>query len=289
MIKKILGLLALVLIAGALLAFGFVKGLGMVYNSPPTYETVPPALPHLIAEHKVLVFSKTNGFRHIEAIPAAKVLFSRLAQENGWGIAFTQNAAVHNATQLAQFDLVVWNNVTGDVLTNDQRAAFRTYVENGGTVLALHGSGGSRSYAWDWRPQELIKTQFVGHPMSPQFREATVLVEDTPHPSTKHLPKSFKHVEEWYSFANNPRDRVTVLATVREADYGPQNRTLLETLTGAGELAMGDDHPIIWHHKVGAGTVYFTALGHMGEAYALPDYQILLEEAARWLITQRVR
>ncbi len=289
MLKKLSTFLVLLLIGGALLGFGFVRGIGMVYNSAPGYETVPPALPPLVTEKKVLVFSKTDGFRHIEAIPAAKVLFSRLAKENGWGIAFTQNAAVHNTTQLAQFDLVIWNNVTGDVLTEDQRAAFRAYVEGGGSVLALHGTGGSRSYKWDWYPTHFIGTQFVGHPMSPQFREATVVVEDTPHPSTKHLPKKFKHVEEWYSFADNPRDRVTVLATVQEADYGPENRTLLETLTGAGELAMGDDHPIIWHHKVGQGTVYFSALGHMGETYALPDYQILLEEAARWLIDQRVR
>lgn len=285
--RLLLTLLVLILIGGAY-GYGYLQSASDIYQiRPGGYETTAPDLPQLTDDSiNVLVFSKTDGFRHIGAIPAAKTLFSRFGVERGWTVIFTDNAAVHNPDQLSKFDLVVWNSVTGDVLTEDQRTAFMTYIENGGSYLALHGSGGTRNYKWDDYPDVLIGARFTGHPMGPQFREATLIVEDRTHPSTAHLPESFMHLEEWYSFEKSPRGRVNVLATVNEADYQPENRTMLEDLTGAGELAMGSDHPVIWHHKVGQGTVYFTALGHRGDTYADADYQKLLEEASLWLIDQ---
>jgi len=288
MFKKILfGVITIALIGGAY-GYGYLKASSEIYQiKPGGYETTVPDLPDLTNDGtNVLVFSKTDGFRHIEAIPAAKTLFSRFGVEHDWNVIFTENAAVHNADQLAKFDLVVWNSVTGDVLTDDQRAAFKAYVENGGSFLALHGSGGTQNYKWKWYADSLIGAQFTGHPMGPQFREATLQVEDRSHPSTAHLPGSFTHLEEWYSFDKSPRGKVTILATVDEADYHPDQRTFLENMTGMGELAMGDDHPVIWHHKVGNGTAYFTALGHRGDTYADANYQTLLEQAALWLIKQ---
>ena len=35
----------------------------------------------------------------------------------------TENAAVMNADQLRRFKVVIWNNTSGDVLTEAQRAA----------------------------------------------------------------------------------------------------------------------------------------------------------------------
>jgi hypothetical protein len=37
---------------------------------------------------------------------------------------------------------MIWNNSSGDVLTEDQRAAFKTWMENGGSYFGIHGSGG---------------------------------------------------------------------------------------------------------------------------------------------------
>ena len=51
-------------------------------------------------------------------------------------------------------------------------------------------------------------------------------------------------------------------------------------------LKMGEDHPLVWHHKVGDGTVFFSALGHLAEAYEDQEYQILLENASVWLLNQ---
>ena len=47
-----------------------------------------------------------------------------------------------NLQDLGKFKVVVWNNVSGDVLTEDQRAAFVSYLENGGGWVGIHASGG---------------------------------------------------------------------------------------------------------------------------------------------------
>lgn len=257
------------------LAVGLGAGAYMKYRYFPqaSYDTVPPELPEFQGGPRVLVFSKTNGYRHLEAIPAANALLQRLAQKNGWNVFVTENAAVHNRDDLGQFDLLVWANVSGDVLTTGQREVFQGYIETGGSVLALHATGGDPSYEWDWHPREFIRAQFIGHPMFPQFRSAPITVENRDHPSTRHLPPQWVTEEEWYSFEQSPRPRVEVLATVDEAEYEVPDR-----------LAMGADHPVIWFHRLGAGTVYYSALGHQAKAYDDPAYQQLLEEAMRWLL-----
>lgn len=242
-----------------------------------TYDTTAPTLPDLPMDTRVLVFSKTNSFRHVDAIPACNAMLQDFADELGWSIYYTENAAIHTPDLLDQFDLAVWNNVSGDVLTEKQRVVFKGWLEDGGKVLGIHATGGSPSYDWDWYPQEFICAQFIGHPGIPQFQTATVVVEDEAHAAMQHLPARWDFKDEWYSFETSPRERVNVLATLDEDTYWPG------AVGPIGSFAMGD-HPIIWHHPVGEGTVFYSALGHRAAAYSDAHYRALLKQAARWLL-----
>jgi uncharacterized protein len=240
------------------------------------YETKPPAVPADLPRPAILVFSKTNGFRHEEAIPAANALFADFAKKKGYGYFQTENGATFSPELLSRFDAIVFNNVSGDVFTPNQRASLKTFVENGGGFVGIHGAGGDMSYAWNWYVKELIGAQFIGHPMSPQFQKATVRVEDRAHPATKTLPDSWERVDEWYSFEKSPRRKgIAVLATLDETTYSPKGPF-------GQELHMGKDHPIIWSHCVGKGRVLYSALGHQAEAYAEPNYRAVLEGAVNW-------
>lgn len=240
------------------------------------YETTPPVLPDTIAHPAVLVFSKTNGFRHEEAIPAANAMLEDVARARNWGLYATENGAVFNAEQLARFDVVVFNNVSGDVFTPEQRQALRTYIEGGGGFVAFHGSGGDPKYDWAWYPESLIGAQFIGHPMNPQFQQATLRIEDNSHPATRHLAPEWVRTDEWYSFRASPRrDGYHVLATLDENTYSPVGM-------GGQRLAMGADHPVIWQHCVGRGRAFYSALGHQASAYAEPAYRQVLEGAVAW-------
>ena len=241
----------------------------------PVYETTPPQLPAELSAPAVLVFSKTNSFRHHGAIAAANALFKELAEYHQLAIFFTENGAVHNATQLAKFKVIIWNNNTGDVLTTEQRAALKHYIENGGHWLGIHGAGGSREYSWQWYPQCLLRATFVGHTLFPQFQTGVLDIEDRNHPATRHLPARWQWFDEWYSFEQSPRSRgVHVLASLDESSYQPR----------LDHLLMDNDHPLIWTHNVGQGTVFYTALGHNGSAYQQPEYRRLLENTLLWLI-----
>ncbi len=240
------------------------------------YETTPPALPAEIKRPAILVFSKTNGFRHAESIDAANKLYANLAVKNGWGYYQTENGATFSPALLARFDAVVFNNVSGDVFTPEQRAAFKSWLEQGGGFVGVHGSGGDFSYAWKWYVNDLIGTQFIGHPMNPQFQKATIVVEDKTHPATAQLPATWSRTDEWYSFEKPARGPgQNVLMTLDETSYSPKGMF-------GQDLAMGKDHPIAWWHCVGKGRALYSALGHLPEAYAESAHQTMLEGSIRW-------
>lgn len=242
------------------------------------YETEAPAVPTDIKRPAILVFSKTNGFRHEEAIPAANTLFAEMAREQGWGHYQTENGATFNAETLSRFDAVIFNNVSGDVFTPQQRQAFKKFIEQGGGFVGIHGAGGDMSYDWRWYVDHLIGAQFIGHPMDPQFQKATVKIEVKTHPATRDLPDSWTRTDEWYSFEKSARKPgVNILATLDESTYSPKGMF-------GQKLAMGKDHPIVWSHCSGKGRVLYSAMGHTASSYSEPEYRKLLGGATRWAL-----
>lgn len=259
-------------IAGAGLFYAAMRSQG--FFRTPVYETERPTLPTL-PRPAVLLFSKTNGYIHKEALPAAAAAFRDIAHERGWSIFATTSSAVYNSDDLAKFDVVIWNNVSGDVLSAEQRAALQQYIENGGGFVGVHGSGGDREYAWSWYPENVLKARFTGHPMNPQFQRATLHIENRDDPIVQGLDATWTREDEWYSFEQSPRVHgVQVLATVDETSYRPEVFGM--------SLRMGSDHPVIWKHCVGGGRVFYSALGHTAESYAEPEYRRVLERATAW-------
>jgi type 1 glutamine amidotransferase len=275
--KRVLSWTAIVLLV--LVGIVFFRNYQRVVNGGVRiYETSPPQLPPEIQRPAVLIFSKTNGFRHEEAIPVANALFARFAKDHGWGYFQTENGAVFNPEDLARFDAVVFNNVSGDVFTPEQREAFKTFLDGGGGFVGVHGSGGDMSYNWRWYVEHLIGAQFKGHPMFPQFQQATVRVEDREHAATRELPAEWVRTDEWYSFEKSPRrEGYHVLATLDEKSYEA------ESLFGK-DISMGDDHPIVWWHCVGKGRVFYSAMGHQPQAYAEPQHAAMLLGATKWAL-----
>ena len=246
------------------------------------HDATPSAVPAELARPSILVFSKTNGFRHEEAIAAGIPALEAIARRRGWGFFATENGAVHTPALLAGFDVVVWFNVSGDVLAEDQRAALLEWIEAGGGFMGTHGTGGDARYEWSDHPERLVGAQFIGHPLGPQFQQATIRIEAPEHPVMRHLGSTWVRVDEWYSFEQSPRgpDR-QILATLDESTYTPR----MQIAFFDWDLAMGADHPIIWTHCIGLGRALYSALGHQPEAYAEPDHLAFLEESIAWLMS----
>lgn len=240
------------------------------------YDETPPVLPRKIKHPALLVFEKINGFKDAPGFNAAHAALVAMAARRGWTLVFSENGAVFNARDLAKFDAVVWNNVSGDVLTVPQEDAFKAYMANGGGFAGFHGAGGDPIYVWDWYPDTLLGARFAGHPMNPQFQQATVKIDDPKSAITKGLGDGWSMTEEWYSFKNDPRATGShILATLDESTYSP-------VTMGGVSIRMGADHPIAWTRCIGNGRSFYSAIGHRPENYSEPHSVTLLENGIAW-------
>ena len=204
-----------------------------------------------------------------------------MARRQGWSSYTTENAAVFNPAQLARFKAVVWNSVSGDVLTARQRADFKAWLEHGGGFVGLHGAGGDPSYAWKWYVDELIGAQFTGHTLNPHIQQARLVIEYPQHPATSGLGPIWTRSDEWYSFATSPRSKnYHILVSIDESSYKPVSGLI--PFMKPKSIAMGKDHPLVWSHCVGEGRALCSALGHTALSYSEPKHLQLIQGAIAW-------
>ena len=215
---------------------------------------VSPGQSQMAVPYRVLLYSKTLGFRHSN-IPLGIKAIRQLGAENGFTVDATEDSSVFTQSNLARYKAVVFLSVTGNVLNAEQEKAFKDYILGGGGFAAIHGALYGPSACeenWAWYG-ELFCTSFKNHSA---IVPAKVDVEDRKNPSTKDLPEHWQRTDEWYNYNGNPRGKVRVLATVDETTY--QGGTL------------GADHPISWCRRMGKGRVWYTAMGHTEASFTEP-------------------
>ena len=239
------------------------------------YDKDMPKLALPAGRPRLLLFEKMTGFRDDPGVNAAHAAFVAMAARKGWALVSTDKAGVMTPVSLKRFDAVIWNNVSGDVLTLSQRRAFRDYVEHGGGFVGVHGSAGDPIYYWDWYADTLIGARFAGHPVTKQFQDARIAVDDATHPVAQGLPAEWTMKDEWYSFHSNPRAAgAHVIATLDEKTYDPAG--------WPGQNLRMADHPIAWTNCVGRGRMFYSAIGHLPGSYSEGHVVALLEQGVAY-------
>ena len=114
-------------------------------------------------------FSKANGFRHSSAIGASLPVYEHIGYKNF----YDGDAGVFNENQLTLFQVVIWNNVSGKVLTDDQRIVFKNWIEGVRGFIGIHAAGDD-SHQWVWYESAVIQTHFSHHNISPYLDTATL-------------------------------------------------------------------------------------------------------------------
>lgn len=251
---------------------------------PIVYDEIPPHITKWMQQPAILVFSKTNGWRHNEGIAGADKFFVELAREKGFGIFTTVNAGVFNPDDLARFDVIVFNNATGDTLSPEQEAAFQTGLEDGGAWLGLHGFGDNTHADWPWYANRLIGPTFTGHPQTPHLHIVRVETLDTSHVIMADAPDVWRHDDEWYFFDSHPKEfGLRSLAGIHETDFKPVG----DDVQNLANWAMGEqpiDHPVIWVGCPGDGRSVYSALGHFDLTYDNETYRQILDNAFEWAL-----
>lgn len=196
----------------------------------------------------VLVFSKTEGYRH-DSIPDGTALFeSFAAQDPGLNVITTEEATRFEKATLEKISAVVFLNTTGDVLNEAQQNALREFIQNGGGFMGIHAATDTE-YGWPWYGQ-MIGARFASHPA---IQKATLHVLSRDHPATAPLPDKWIRRDEWYNF-KEIQEHINPLLNLDESTYeGGEN---------------GANHPAAWYHEFEGGRIFYTAGGHTAESYS---------------------
>jgi type 1 glutamine amidotransferase len=246
----------------------FIKSISIVIfsiavtlNGQETEVQSPPKKPDL-----VLVFTKTEGFRH-ESIATGVKALREMGRKNNFIVLRTESSEDFNSENLANYSLVVFLSTTMDVLDESEQKAFEGYIQSGGSFLGIHAATDTE-YDWPWYGK-LVGGYFESHPNNPNVLEAKIDVLTNEHSSTTHLNDTWKRTDEWYNFKNLNPD-VTVVMKLDEKSYdGGTN---------------GENHPIAWYHEFDGGRAYYTGGGHTNESYSEPDFRKHLLGAIFWCL-----
>jgi cytochrome c len=202
-------------------------------------------------DKKVLVFTKTAGYRHISIEEGVKAM-SSIGASNEFSIDTTSNSNNFNEENLKKYSAIIFLSTTGNLFDTYQQNALERYIQAGGGFVGIHAATDAE-YHWPWY-NKLVGGYFSSHP---EIQEAQINVVDASHESTKHLSKEWTRKDEWYNFKSLYPDTKKLL-TIDENSYkGGSN---------------GKDHPMSWYHEYDGGRSWYTALGHTNESYREPDF-----------------
>ncbi|WP_349317640.1 ThuA domain-containing protein [Chitinophaga sp. MM2321] len=214
-------------------------------------QDAPPA--------RILVFTKTAGFRHIDAIDTGLVALRKMAQEKGFIMDTTEDAGNFNEEHLKRYRAVVFLQASGALFNEEQRTAFQRYIQAGGGFVAIHAPTDAER-DWPWYGQ-LIGAYFLSHPADPNVQKGTYVVKDQHHPATDSLPDHFTMEDEFYDFTIVNPGIKTLIALDEQTYKGGK---------------MGADHPAVWYHDFDGGRSFYMAMGHTTAAYSNPVFLKIL-------------
>jgi len=224
---------------------------------------------------KLLIFSKTAGFRH-GSIPVGVAAITLMGKTTGAYEAFhTEDDSYFEPEKLKEFDAVLMLNTTGDIFRPQTKSkdkkeqdAAREREERlkqslvdfvkGGKGLAGFHSATDTYHRWG-AYNDMMGGTFAGHP----WHKRVPVKNLTPsHPLNEAFSgKDFEVNDEIYQFRNDtaqPTDR----------------RMLLALDTEKMDVSAGDRkdrlYPVSWVSKYGKGRTFYCSLGHRDEIYYNP-------------------
>jgi len=217
---------------------------------------------------KILVFSKTDGYRHTSISAGIKMLFDQNKQQN-WVVTATEDPAVFTDSFLAGFDVAVFLNPSGNAIHDEGQVAFEKFMKSGKGFVGIHAAA-DHEYDWPFYG-ELVGAYFKTHPPAQQ---GTVIFESYDHPAMEPFKgmESYTTFDEWYTYRENPRNNANVLAVLDENSIKEYKND---------DWRMGD-HPLIWWNDKDGIRSFYTVFGHTAEAFQDEKVIVHIKNAINW-------
>lgn len=232
-----------------------------------------PAKPAKV--RKVLVFSKTAGFRH-GSIGVGAVSLTELGKKTGaFEVTHSEDESVFENDSLSEFDAVIMLNTTGEIFrpkdwpgdkTEQKKAQDRearlkgnllAFVREGKGLAGMHSA--TDTYK-KWKEyNDMMGGAFVSHPW---HKKVPLKNLDPRSPvNAAFSAEGFEVTDEIYQFRDD---------TALRGD----RRMLLELDADKMDLSKGSrgdrGYPVSWIDTYGRGRVFYCSLGHRDEIFWNP-------------------
>ena len=208
---------------------------------------------------KVLIYSKTTGFRHTSIELAADVLKLLGEQSGAYTSTHTEDAEMINDAELAKYDVILMLSTTNNPIKSaEQSAAFEKFMASNKGLVGIHAATDCHK---DWPEYlEAMGGIFDGHPWG-AGSTVTLYNEGLDHPCCKHVPQGYKIRDEIYQYKDDEhftRDKMRVLLSLDLSGENMMKRNMKRK---------DNDYAVSWLRSYTGSRVFYTNLGHNEATY----------------------
>ncbi len=196
---------------------------------------------------------------HISFVHEAHKWFATLGKQHHFAYDSTNNWDNLNKEFLSNYQVVLFLDTRPEA--PKQREAFQYYMEHGGAWMGFHFAGFALNDSdfnqdWNWYHNQFIGAgQYASNTWRPT--SAILRVENSKHPSTKHLSKTFTCApSEWYRWEKDLRKNpdIKILMAVDPSSFP------LGTGPKQDEIWHSGYYPIVWTNA--QYKMIYTNMGH---------------------------
>lgn len=228
---------------------------------------------------RVLVYTRNftpdgKGFVH-DNIAASGAMIRQLAATNGFQVDVSDDPRTFMPETLRQYRALIFSNSNNEAFENDeQREAFKKFIQGGGGFVGIHSASGSeRQWPYYWA---VLGGKFKRHAPLQKF-EITVI--DRTHPATRHLGATWPWEDEFYYLDHlNPRIHVLLAGDLTGLKDNAK--------TNYPGVVFGDCFPLAWCQEFDGGREFYTSLGHKVEHYRDPVFRQHILGGILWVLNR---
>jgi type 1 glutamine amidotransferase len=236
-------------------------------------QQTPGSLMAQFPRFRALAFySETVETAHVDFAIEAIRFFSDLTIGDGFVFDTTSNLDDLNAEKLKNYSVILMLNEFPR--TEQQRIAFREYMEGGGGWFGFHVAAyNDRTTRWPWFVDFLGGGVFWRNSWPPM--PALLQVNQSDHPVTRALPETFvSPINEWYQWKPSPGSNpdIEVLLSLSEDNYP----------LGLKDIIPEGDCPVVWTNR--KYRMIYMNMGHGRGIFSDPTQNQLIIAGFRWVV-----
>jgi type 1 glutamine amidotransferase len=246
---------------------GALSGTGGTTDGEAGEATFDPYAPRS-GSFKALIYSEAANFVHTSSTPVGQEMFVDLAAELDFEVTIpsTPGDFKFTASDLANYDLVVFLNTSGEILDSDEEAAFEEWmVAKHGAFVGIHAAADTEP-GWAFY-KELTGQYYDQHTVCCTEAQIAWEPDVLDFPAVRGLPSPWPRSEEWYRFRAFPtwsaKPGFKILGKVQ---------------------VEGETQPVSFVREFGNFRSFYTSLGHEAPTFRDPEVRAHIAGGLLWAV-----